>query len=165
VTVAFALLARGFSLRPEEDRDIGFLLALFSAGREPELAGAPWTPEQKAAFLQSQFDAQRFHYRKFFAQSLFAVLELEGAPVGRLYLDQRPGMLDIIDIALIPQYCGQGLGTILLQAIMDAARAADSGVNIFVEKFNPALRLYRRLGFNEICDHQVYLEMRWTGVS
>jgi ribosomal protein S18 acetylase RimI-like enzyme len=30
-----------------------------------------------------------------------------------------------------------------------------------VEKFNPALRLYRRLGFTEIGDHGVYWEMEW----
>ena len=30
-----------------------------------------------------------------------------------------------------------------------------------VEKFNPALRLYRRLGFANLADHGVYLELEW----
>jgi ribosomal protein S18 acetylase RimI-like enzyme len=45
---------------------------------------------------------------------------------------------------------------------MAAAQAGGRGVGIMVEKFNPALRLYRRLGFTAVADHEVYLEMEWS---
>jgi predicted GNAT family acetyltransferase len=47
------------------------------------------------------------------------------------------------------------LGTTLLRALHESARAEAKSVTIFVEQFNPALRLYRRLGFTEIADHEV----------
>jgi RimJ/RimL family protein N-acetyltransferase len=156
-----ALRRAGFSLRPEQDADIAFLFTLYASTREAELAIAPWPPEQKQAFLESQFAAQRHHYRTYFPDCLFAVLEQAGAPVGRLYLDERPNAIEMVDIALLPAWCGQGTGSAIIQAVMRMAEGAGKGVGIFVEKFNPALRLYQRLDFQEIEDHGVHLEMRW----
>jgi ribosomal protein S18 acetylase RimI-like enzyme len=53
------------------------------------------------------------------------------------------------------------LGNAILQALMAAGHASGRGIGIFVEKCNPALRLYRRLGFTDIADHEVYLEIEW----
>ena len=36
-------------------------------------------------------------------------------------------------------------------------------LRIHVERFNPALRLYERLGFHPIADRGVYLFMEWQG--
>jgi ribosomal protein S18 acetylase RimI-like enzyme len=45
---------------------------------------------------------------------------------------------------------------------MDEAAAAGKAVTIHVEKNNPAMRLYRRLGFRTEEDKGVYDLMRWT---
>ena len=45
---------------------------------------------------------------------------------------------------------------------MDEARAAGKALTIHVEKNNPAMRLYRRLGFVPTGEHGVYDLMRWT---
>jgi ribosomal protein S18 acetylase RimI-like enzyme len=157
-----ALVSQGYALRPETDDDIPFLMRLYASTREQELAPIlDWSAEQKQAFLASQFRAQRHHYRSYIADCAFDVLEHRGQPAGRLYLDTRQTRLHIVDIALLPQWRGQGVGTAILQALMAAARASGRGVGIFVEKYNPALRLYRRLGFTAIADHEVYLEMEW----
>jgi ribosomal protein S18 acetylase RimI-like enzyme len=156
-----ALLAQGYALRPETDADIPFLMQLYASTRADELAPIPWSAEQKQAFLTSQFQAQRRHYRGHFAQCAFDILEQNGVPAGRLYLDARPARLHIIDISLLPEWRGKGLGTAILEALMAAAQAGGRGVGILVEKFNPALRLYRRLGFTDIADREVYLEMEW----
>ena len=42
---------------------------------------------------------------------------------------------------------GRGIGTRILNEIVAEARASGSAVRIYVEKFNPARRLYERLGF------------------
>ncbi|MGA3311017.1 MAG: GNAT family N-acetyltransferase [Xanthobacteraceae bacterium] len=156
-----ALLSQGFALRPETDADIPFLLRLYASTREPELAGVPWSAEQKQAFLASQFQAQRQHYRKYFSDCAFDVIEQHGEPAGRLYLQVRRTQLHIIDIALLPDWRGRGTGTAILQAVQAAGRAGGKGVGIMVEKFNPALRLCERLGFAAVADHGVYLEMEW----
>jgi ribosomal protein S18 acetylase RimI-like enzyme len=156
-----ALLAQGFTLRPETDADTAFLIRLYTSTREEELAPVPWSSAQKHAFLASQFQAQRQHYRSCFSDSTFDVIEQHSAPAGRLYLQARQTQWHIIDIALLPEWRGRGTGTAILQALQSAGRAGGKGVGIMVEKFNPALRLYRRLGFTPIADHEIYLEMEW----
>ncbi|MGC2124919.1 MAG: GNAT family N-acetyltransferase, partial [Xanthobacteraceae bacterium] len=69
--------------------------------------------------------------------------------------------LHIVDITLLPPWRRRGIGTAIINALQAAGRARGKGVGIMVEKFNPALRLYRRLGFTAIADHEVYLEMEW----
>lgn len=157
-----ALLSQGYALRAETDDDLPFLMRLFASTREQELAPMPWSAEQKRAFLAGQFNTQRHHYRTYIANADYQVLEHNGAGAGRLYLDMRQTNLHIVDIALMPAWRGKGLGTAILTALQETGRARGIAIGIFVEKFNPALRLYRRLGFTKIADHDVYLEMEWT---
>ncbi len=156
-----ALVSQGYALRPETDGDIPFLMRLYASTREQELAPVPWTPEQKQAFLTSQFQAQRHHYRTYIGGCAFDVIEHRGQPAGRLYLEARRTQLYIVDITLLPEWRGKGVGTVILEALQGAARASGKGVGIMVEKFNPAMRLYMRLGFTNVADHGVYLEMEW----
>lgn len=160
-TMPAALLSEGYALRPETDADIPFLAALFASTREQELAVVPWTNEQKSAFLDGQFRAQRHHYRTYNSGCAFDVIEHCGAPVGRLYLEPEPPRFYVVDIALMPDWRGRGLGTAILTAVIACAREGGRSVGIMVEKFNPAMRLYRRLGFTDVADHGVYQEMEW----
>ncbi len=61
----------------------------------------------------------------------------------------------------MPAWRGHGIGAALLEGLQAAGRGCGKGVSTFVEKFNPALRLYQRLGFAEIADHGIYLEVEW----
>jgi ribosomal protein S18 acetylase RimI-like enzyme len=156
-----ALSSGGYALRPETDGNLPFLLRLYASTREDELKAVPWSAEQKQAFLESQFAAQRHHYRAYIPACSFELITLAGEPVGRLYLEPRQTQLYIVDIALVPDRRGQGVGSAIVRALQAAAQASGRGVGIMVEKFNPALRLYRRLGFIDVADHEVYLEMAW----
>jgi len=156
-----ALRPQGYALRPETNADIPFLMRLYASTREQEMTPVPWSAEQKQAFLASQFEAQRSHYRTHIADAAFDVIEHRGVAVGRLYLEARQTQLYIVDIALLPEWRGKGIGSAIMQAVMTTAAAGGRGVGIMVEKFNPALRLYRRLGFTDIANHEVYLEMEW----
>jgi ribosomal protein S18 acetylase RimI-like enzyme len=162
-----ALLSRGLTLRRETDADLTFLMQVFAASRADELALVPWTEEQKRGFLNHQFGAQRKHYYAYFPDTAFDVIELNGKPIGRLYLDERETRVHVIDIALMPGSRDSGIGTALLIAIQDYARARGKGVDIFVERMNPAKSLYDRLGFKVVREEDVYLEMDWApdGVS
>lgn len=160
-TLPAALLSQGFALRPETEADTDFLMRLYASTREEELAQAPWSVAQKQEFVAGQFRAQRHHYRTYFGDAAFDVLEQNGEPAGRLYLQVRQTQLHIMDITLMPPWRGRGIGTAMLQALQAAGRAHRKGVGIMVEKYNPAMRLYRRLGFVDLKDHGVYLEMEW----
>jgi ribosomal protein S18 acetylase RimI-like enzyme len=153
--------ATGLVFRPIVDADLPFLARLYASTRMEELAVTDWSDAQKAAFLQSQFDAQHAHYRKHYSRSDFFVIEQAGEPVGRLYLARWDSEHRIVDIALLPEHRGGGLGTALLRDLLDEAAAAHKAVTIHVEKFNPALTLYRRLGFVVAGEQGAYDLMRW----
>lgn len=154
------LAVRGFSARAEDESDLAFLAALYASTRADEVAPLGWDAAQAATFLRQQYDAQRGHYRAHYPDAAFLVIERDGVPVGRLYLQRRGDTLRILDISLLPDLRGRGVGTALLDAVIAQADAAACHVDLFVERFNPALRLYRRLGFVAIGDTGVYLEMR-----
>lgn len=150
------------SRRPETDADEVFLRGLYAGTRAPELVLIPWDDAAKAAFLRQQFDAQRIHYRREFPQADFDVLLHGGSPLGRLYLDRSGPEWRLLDIALVPDMRGQGLGTALLCGILAEAGAAGRPVLLHVEAFNPARRLYDRLGFLPLAGDGIYLPMAWT---
>jgi len=62
-----------------------------------------------------------------------------------------------VDIALLPEHRGNGVGTRLLDDLLDEGDAGAKSVTIHVERMNPALRLYERLGFALAEDKGVYL--------
>jgi ribosomal protein S18 acetylase RimI-like enzyme len=156
------VLVPGVTLRPIGDPDLPFLRALYGSTREEELAPVPWSDAQKRAFLDQQFAAQHQHYAQAYAHAEFAVIERDGRPIGRLYLDRGPAELRIVDIALMPEARNQGIGGALLGAVIAQGRSAGVPVGIHVEKLNPARRLYERLGFREVDDRGVYVLMHWT---
>jgi len=161
-TLPAALLSQGYALRPETDDDIPFLISLYGTTRDEELRQVDWTPEQRGQFIMHQFNAQRFHYRTQISGCTFQVIEKHGVPIGRLYLQERETRLHIVDILLAPEHCGKGVGSIILKAMIETAGSRGKGVGIFVEKYNPALRLYRRLGFTDIQEADIYYEMEWV---
>ena len=68
----------------------------------------------------------------------------------------------MIDIALMPEHRGAGIGTKLLKELQEEAKAAGKKLSIHVERFNPARRLYERLGFQQVEEKEVYL-CSWNG--
>jgi ribosomal protein S18 acetylase RimI-like enzyme len=150
------------SLRPMRwPDDEPFLHELYASTRAQELAQVPWTPEQKAQFCAMQFEAQHHHYQKHYPLASRHVIERAGVAAGRLYVDRTPLEIHIIDISLLPEHCGAGIGTRYLRELQDEAAAHGQAVSIQVEKFNPARRLYQRLGFVEKEDMGVYLLLEW----
>ena len=149
-------------LRPIRPEDDSFLARVYASSRADELAITGWSEEQKAAFCRQQFDAQSTYYAANYAEASFQIIEREGAPIGRLYVDRAKNEIRIVDIALLPEFRGSGIGTELLHELLEEARAAGKSVSIHVERFNRALQLYQRLGFRQLEDKGVYLLMRWS---
>jgi GNAT superfamily N-acetyltransferase len=148
------------SLRPVTDADLPFLFDLYASTREEELAPVPWTAEQKDAFLRQQFGAQHSWWQTHYTGARFDLVLVDGARAGRLYVDVWEREIRIVDIALMPEHRGRGIGTLLLERVFAEGDAAGKPVSIHVEVFNPARRLYTRLGFVEKGMHgDVYILM------
>jgi ribosomal protein S18 acetylase RimI-like enzyme len=141
--------------------DTPFLRHLYGTTREDEMQLVPWTPEQKAAFLDMQFQAQAAHYTEFYPHCQFLMIELEGRPIGRLYIDRGEDDIRITDIALLPEWRGHGIGRMLMEEILAEGRNTGKRVTIYVEHYNPARGLYDRLGFRHVDTNGVYHFMEW----
>jgi ribosomal protein S18 acetylase RimI-like enzyme len=153
----------GLTFRRIADTDLPFLARVYGSTRAEELASVTyWSEAQKAAFVDLQFHAQHAHYQEYYPEADWLVTSHAGEDVGRLYIERWPSQHRLIDIAFLPEHRGKGFGEALLRDLMDEAAAVNKAVSIHVEKHNPAMRLYRRLGFTVEEDKGVYDLMRWS---
>jgi GNAT superfamily N-acetyltransferase len=144
----------GIGVRRASAQDLAFFRNLYGSFRAAELAAAPWTTDQRRAFLDDQFRLQHLHFTRVFARADFLVVTKAVAlagprDVGRLYLDRSERHWRIVDIGLTPEMRGTGIGTALFVGIKSAARADGAqGVALRVAQANPRAReLYLRQGF------------------
>lgn len=144
-------------LRAIGSDDVEFLAAVYASTREEELAAVEWPAERKQEFLRSQFEAQHRYYQHNYAGASFDLVLLEDLPVGRLYVARWPEELRVVDIALLPEFRRRGIGSFLMEGLIREAAERGVPVRIHVERFNPALDLYGRLGFRLLEDRGVYL--------
>jgi ribosomal protein S18 acetylase RimI-like enzyme len=153
------------SLRPIAAEDMSFLLRVYRSTREEELAMVvDWSDEQKDWFILMQFNAQHTWYQEHYVGASFDVILDDGVPAGRLYVHRREKEIRLVDISFVPEFRGRGLGTGLLRDLCAEAEAAGKPLTIHVEKYNPAMRLYERLGFIRIDETGPYDLMEWRPV-
>lgn len=149
-----------YGLRPRSEADLPFLCQLYAQTREEELAPVPWPAQQKEAFLADQFNKQHQHYLQHYPRAQWWVLTCQDTPMGRLYLEQTARELRIMDVSLMPTHRHQGLGTALMRSVLQHADCQQLTASLHVEPFNPALRLYQRLGFVHAETRGVYQFMQ-----
>jgi ribosomal protein S18 acetylase RimI-like enzyme len=117
---------------------------------------------QQEAFLRMQVAAQDAYDREHYPGATFRIILRDGVPIGRLYVARWPDEIRIMDIALLPEHRNAGIGTSLLRELLAGGAATEKRVSIHVERFNPALRLYERLGFRPVADRGVYWLPEWS---
>jgi GNAT superfamily N-acetyltransferase len=114
------------TLRTASAGDRDFLVRVYASTREQELAAVPFTPAERAAFLEHQFTAQSAHYEREGNGSSFDIVLVDGEPAGRLIVGRWEREVRIVDIALLPEHRGHGVGGRLLREVL--GEAAERGV-------------------------------------
>jgi ribosomal protein S18 acetylase RimI-like enzyme len=150
------MISNTVTRRPASEDDLAFLLEVYASTRAEEMARLPWSDEQKSAFLSSQLEAQHRYYAQVFPSATREILYVDGEPSGRLYVNRAEDEIHVIDIALLPPFRNHGIGSRLLGEVLDEGARTGVKVTIYVEKLNPARRLYERLGFEVIDQDDVY---------
>jgi ribosomal protein S18 acetylase RimI-like enzyme len=150
-------------LRPVQESDNEFLLKVYGSTREQELAQVPWTADQKQQFVRMQWEAQKNHYAAQHPTASHEIVCSEGSAAGRLYLDRSGEKFHILDITLLPEHRNRGAGSFLLGQLMAEAKEAGKPVTIYVETYNPSLRLFQRLGFTTIQQEGFHLLLQHAG--
>jgi ribosomal protein S18 acetylase RimI-like enzyme len=124
------------ALRRATQEDMSFLLELRQETMNPHLVASGLVPSREE-------HVRRILYRFDCAQ----VVQLAGEAVGLLKVARDEKDWHVIQIQLKPSLQGQGLGTQLIQTVIEEARDAGASLSLNVLNANPALRLYERLGF------------------
>ncbi|HVM53234.1 MAG TPA: GNAT family N-acetyltransferase [Acidimicrobiales bacterium] len=89
------------------------------------------------------------------------VVEVDGAPCGYLGIAEADDVVTVQEIVLHPDIHGHGIGTELLEAIIE--RAAERSIRLQVLFENHRARsLYERLGFTEIGHSTTHHLMQWV---
>lgn len=150
------------TLRPATPADYFFMRQLYGSTREEEMKQFPFDDFQKKEFLDQQFAAQYQHYQLHYPTCERNIIVAGGKPVGRLWVDEWRDQIRLVDIALMPEARGAGIGRKLIEEVLERGRRVGKAVTIHVEAYNPALRLYERLGFVKVDTNGVYYLMKWT---
>ena len=150
------------TLRPVTENDHEFLVEVYASTRAEELAMVPWPIEQQQAFVRAQFSAQQRHYAQKYPQASHDIIVSDGRQIGRLYVARLDREIRIVDITLLPAERRAGIGTYLIRQLLDEAKRSGKLARIYVEEFNPSLRLFDRLGFSVREQQGFHLLLEWS---
>lgn len=140
------------TFRPVHSGDEDFLFEVYASTRAEELAPLTLDENQRESFLKMQFTAQQQDYKRRFPDCDHRVILLGDLPIGHLHLATSDQEIRILDVALAPEHRNKGLGTRLITDLLKQATDAQKCVRVYVERFNPAIRLFERLGFSPVAD-------------
>lgn len=141
--------------------DEPFLFEVYASSRAYEMSLVPWDEAQKIAFLKMQFAAQLNHYRSFYRGAQHQIIHLDDQPIGRIYVANLEEEIRILDVTILPQHRGKGIGTELILSTVEEGRKCGKPVSIYVENFNPSQKLFTRLGFSKVSEHGINILFAW----
>lgn len=155
----FNELAR-LRLRAIAPEDEAFVLEVYAGVRGEELAALGWNQAQQELFLKMQLRARDQSYLMYYPGLDDQIILYNNRPAGRLIVSRTDEAVRLVDISLLPQYRGKGVGTSLIKSLLTEAYETKRAVQLQVEKTNPqAFRLYERLGFIVLSENQTHVQM------
>jgi len=149
------------TLRPVQPDDQRFLLELYRTTRAEEMAAWGLDAAQMESVLQLQFTARERHYDIAFPESEHKIILCDNRPAGRILVFRSEREIRLVDIALLPDYRGSGIGASLISGLIAEAQTTGKPVTLHVTKSSRAMRLYERLGFQVASDIGTDYRMEW----
>ena len=146
-------------LRPVEEKDAAFIEAVYRTTREAELNLTNWSEYQKSAFISMQSAAQLAEYKTKFPGAVFQVIIYNKKDAGRFFICEDEYGIRLLDITILPEFKGKGIGTNLLQRLIQRSNKTKKKISLHVDASNRALKLYQRLGFIHKKNHGRYCYM------
>jgi ribosomal protein S18 acetylase RimI-like enzyme len=146
-------------LRPAGPDDQEFLFRLYASTRQDEFAGVGLAPAQLEALLRMQWSAQRRWYETAYAEAESQIVLYGDTPIGRAIVLHGATATTLVDISLIPEYRGRGIGSLLLRDLIEQCSRKNVSLCLQVLKTNPAVHLYLRLGFTQTSEDGMYFQM------
>jgi ribosomal protein S18 acetylase RimI-like enzyme len=151
------------SLRPATAGDEQFLKRVHRAARHWEFAFLLQSGETELyhKIMAQQYDSQHRFYFAAYDQAQYAVIQWTDQAIGRLYVDYRDDEVRVLDIAILPDYRGRGIGRIVMTGLCLEAAMRRKPVRLHVHYLSRALRFYQSLGFQQISMEGPSYLMEW----
>ena len=147
--------------RAVREGDRAFLLALYGSCRADEMAAWGWSEEQWAVFINMQYSARCCQYDAVFPGRDDSIILLGGVSAGLLSIYRGETALNLVDIALLPDHRGSGVGSRLLRELQREATESGKPLRLHVLAENTAAsRFYQQLGF-ECQEEGVHRLLEW----
>lgn len=155
-------LAARVALRPVEvPADDDFLQRLYFETRD-DLSSLALPREQIESLLEMQYAAQKQQYEADFPNAGHYIIEVDGRSAGRYMIACTSDYILLVDIAVLTELRGQGIGSFVLQCGLDEARREGKAYRLHVRRDNPARGLYERLGFSVAAESPSHYAMEWS---
>ena len=124
------------TLRPAHSDDFGFCSRLYFAGMEETIRQLKLDMAAQTRTLREGWDATEVR-----------IITCDGADIGWLQSSIQDSALYLEQIFIDAACQRRGIGTEIIQGLIDQATRASQPVTLGVVKTNPARNLYERLGF------------------
>jgi GNAT superfamily N-acetyltransferase len=150
------------SLRPETAEDRSFLRELHLSVREEEAGFRDLDPAARTALLDQQFEWQHAQYLAQNPHGWFTIVLVDDQPAGRFYLTRRAAELRVVDISLLTEYRGHGIGSQLMLNVRAESLRIGLPIRLSVVAGDPVRGFYQRLGFRLVSRDEIRLELEWA---
>ncbi|MBD3886488.1 GNAT family N-acetyltransferase [Phormidium tenue FACHB-886] len=138
-------------LRSASESDREFLYALHRTTMR-EVIDNTWGWDD--AWQRSDFDRR-------FGTCAVSIIDIHGRAVGGLWLEATPDSLHIVELQLVPEMQGKGIGSAVVQHVIQQGIDRGLPVTLSVVPANSrAQRLYERLGFEVTGVEDPFIHMR-----
>jgi ribosomal protein S18 acetylase RimI-like enzyme len=146
-------------------RDEELIHRLFASSRASELELGGLAPAQVEALLRMQLVARDRQYRGADADVEHTVVVVDGEDVAALWVARDGARIHLLDIAVLPEQRGRGIGTALIRELQEEAAATGCTLHLHVARTNAAAALYAHLGFHATGGDDMHQAMTWAPVS
>jgi len=144
--------------RAETPDDETFLRRLITETIALELGADHWPEPMRTQLLGIQYHNRRMGPRSGFPAGESHVIQSDGVSAGWIYFVRTETEIHIVEIMVLPEFRGQGIGAEALRQVIGLALGKP--VRLTVNVLNAgAIRLYERLGFRRVGGNEVQDEM------
>ncbi len=148
-------------LRPSTPDDEPFLFSAFCAARCGDFIAAGCTGDHLDLILRMQFRVQQQAYQSRYPESAPDIILATDQQVGTWWVAETADEHRIVDIAILPEFRGKGIGSALVIRLIEKARQTGKPVRSSIAKSNGrSVSFHAHLGFQICGDDGVYIQMQ-----
>jgi ribosomal protein S18 acetylase RimI-like enzyme len=143
--------APSFELRDAQDNDYGLAERLYLETMKPLLA-------RLGALDEPQLIV---NFKRLYEPGDVKIIIVDGVDAGWLQISENEREISLYQIHIKSGYRCRGIGTRLMEDLLARGQQRGKPVTLYVVRNNPALTLYKRLGFKVVGEDETKLYMQW----